>query len=186
MTFYPDRVYPESPDFPSGHDDVPLGDDLYQTSVSYITSLVASLTPFLDYLGNIELGATEGISWGGVEQIDLSGATIVMQSIAATTFICDDSVQTIFAADGDLIIGNDFLMLGTTSDLSVAGTISQDHVDRDRDTLTQAAEPGDPADNTAVFWCSSGTGAGDAGDFMCKITEGGGTTTFTIADYTAL
>ncbi|KKN28534.1 hypothetical protein LCGC14_0853310 [marine sediment metagenome] len=185
MTFYPDRVYPESPDFPEGHEDVPLGPDLYLTVTTYIPELVNSLIPFLDFAGNIEIGATEGISWNAIEQLDISGSTIVMQSLQANELFCQELTTTTLIATGNLIIDNDLVMQGT-SDLSVAGTVTQDHVDRGIDTLTQAAEPGDPADNNAVFWLSNGTGAGDAGDFMCKITEGGGTTTFTIADYSAL
>jgi len=64
--------------------------------------------------------------------------------------------------------------------------VTQDHVDRDYHKLNQADEPGDPADDYAVFWLSSGVGYGDIGDFCCKITEGGGTTDFTIMDYSAL
>jgi len=188
MTFYPDRVYPESPDFPIGHDDVPLGDDLYQVIASYIPSLVTSLTPFLDNDGNIDLGVTKGIYWNAIEQIDLSGGIIIAQALEVDTALIVDTVTvTTLTVTGDLIISNDLILTPSASDLTVVGTVAQDYVDRSILTMTQVTEPGDPADNNAVFWISDGTGAsGDAGDFMCKITEGGGTTTFTISDYSAL
>ena len=188
MTFYPDRVYPESPDYPIGHDDVPLGDDLYQVIISYIPSLVASITPFLDYLGNIELGVTKGIYWDGTERIDLSGGEILFSALQVdTALVVDTPSVTVLTVTGDLIISNDLIITPTTGDLTVAGTVTQDYVDRELWTMTQATAPGDPADNNAVFWISDGTGGfGDAGDFCCKITEGGGTTNFTISDYSAL
>ncbi len=51
----------------------------------------------------------------------------------------------------------------------------------------QSADPDDPADGAAVLWLSDGTGAGDDGDLMVKITDSNGTTkTATLADFSAL
>lgn len=50
-----------------------------------------------------------------------------------------------------------------------------------------AANPDDPPKDTATIWVSDGTGGGDDGDLMCKITNAAGTTvTGTILDYSAL
>mgnify|MGYP003131754716 CR=1 FL=1 len=48
----------------------------------------------------------------------------------------------------------------------------------------QSADPSNPADLKAVMWMSDGTGAGDAGDFMIKLTGPGAvaTATFTLTD----
>lgn len=49
------------------------------------------------------------------------------------------------------------------------------------------ADPSNPTPGGAVIWLSDGTGAGDDGDLMVKITDTGGTTkTGTIVDYSAL
>ena len=53
-------------------------------------------------------------------------------------------------------------------------------------TLHQRAEPDDPAENDAVIWLSSGSGTGDVGDLMIKITEGGATENDTIVDFSTL
>jgi len=187
MTFYPDRVYPESPDFPTGHDDVPLGDDLYQVIASYIPSLMTDIAPFAGSDGNIELGAAKGVYWNAVERIDITAAKITFSALQIDTLLTvDDITVTELVITGDLIVGNDLIITPAAGDLTVGGSVTQDYVDRGVWTFTQAAEPGDPADNSAIFWISNGTGFGDAGDFCCKITEGGGTTDFTISDYSAL
>lgn len=47
----------------------------------------------------------------------------------------------------------------------------------------KASDPADPADGTAVMWLSDGTGSGDAGDLMVKITVGATTKTITLIDW---
>ena len=140
----------------------------------------------MDRVGNIELGAAKGIEWDNTIRINLSGGEIKVTALQVnTTLTADTLTLTGLVITDDLIIDNDLNLTGG-SDIAVTGAVSVDYVDRTQHTLTQAAEPGDPADNNAVLWVSNGTGAGDAGDFMCKITEGGGTSAFTISDYSAL
>lgn len=185
MGNYPGITYPAAPEFPTGHEDVPTGPDLYTAITSYIPDMVTDIVTITDHVGNIELGATKGIEWDNTVRINLSGGEIKVTAMQINTeFVVDTpTVTTDLDITGDLIVANDLTVDG---DIIVTGTVSQDYVARDTHTLTQAAEPGDPADNQAVFWVSSGAGFGDAGDFCCKITEGGGTTDFTISDYSAL
>lgn len=50
-----------------------------------------------------------------------------------------------------------------------------------------SADPVDPPANSHVIWQSDGTGSGDDGDIMIKITDAGGTTkTATLVDYSAI
>lgn len=52
---------------------------------------------------------------------------------------------------------------------------------------SRSTDPADPADGGAVIWLSDGTGAGDDGDLMVKITDTNGTTkTGTLADFSAI
>lgn len=184
MTYYPNITYPDDPEFPIGHKDVPIGPDLYTAVSSCIPDLVTDVVRLFDHLGSIELGATEGISWDSSIRINISGGEIKVTALEVETeLVVDTPTLTTLNITGDLVISNDLIIDG---DIAVTGTVTQDYVDRGVHTLTQAAEPGDPADNHAVFWISNGTGYGDAGDLCCKITEGGGTTDFTISDYSAL
>ena len=184
MNYYPNRVYPETPDFPSGHDDVPIGSDLYTAVASYITAMSTDAARLFVGDGNITLGATYGVMWNGVTQINLAGGEIHLADIQVTSeLIVDTPTITTLNITGDLVVSNDLIVDG---DIAVTGTVTQDYVDREELILTQAAEPGDPADNNAVFWISNGTGYGDVGDLCCKITEGGGTADFTISDYSTL
>jgi hypothetical protein len=50
----------------------------------------------------------------------------------------------------------------------------------------QSADPDDPPDGMTVVWMSDGTGAGDDGDIMAKVTAGGSTGTATVIDKSAL
>jgi hypothetical protein len=48
-----------------------------------------------------------------------------------------------------------------------------------------SADPDDPADGSAVLWISDGTGTGDDGDVLMKITVGATTKTITLVDWSA-
>ena len=49
-----------------------------------------------------------------------------------------------------------------------------------------SADPDDPDEGHAVMWLSDGTGSGDDGDIMVKITAGGATKTTTLVDFSAI
>lgn len=49
-----------------------------------------------------------------------------------------------------------------------------------------AADPADPPEGQSVMWQSDGTGAGDDGDIMMKITAGAVTKTTTLVDFSAI
>ena len=61
--------------------------------------------------------------------------------------------------------------------LEVAGAITQSEL---------SADPSDPAEGKSVTWQSDGTGSGDDGDIMMKITAGGVTKTATLVDFSAI
>ena len=51
----------------------------------------------------------------------------------------------------------------------------------------RAADPSNPSAGRMVLWQSDGTGSGDDGDIMVKITDSGGTTkTATLLDFSTL
>jgi len=47
----------------------------------------------------------------------------------------------------------------------------------------KSVDPADPAEGRCVTWMSDGTGSGDDGDIMMKITAGGSTKTVTLVDF---
>lgn len=50
-----------------------------------------------------------------------------------------------------------------------------------------SSDPDDPAAGYSVIWQSDGTGSGDDGDIMMKVTNSGGTTkTTTLIDFSAI
>lgn len=50
----------------------------------------------------------------------------------------------------------------------------------------KSADPADPAEGQSVIWQADGTGAGDDGDLMAKITAGGVTKTTTLIDFSGI
>lgn len=52
--------------------------------------------------------------------------------------------------------------------------------------VEKSADPSDPTEGKSVIWQSDGTGSGDDGDIMIKITAGGVTKTGTIIDFSTL
>ena len=51
----------------------------------------------------------------------------------------------------------------------------------------RSSDPADPIANSSAIWHSDGTGAGDDGDILMKITDAGGTTkTTTLVDFSAV
>lgn len=49
-----------------------------------------------------------------------------------------------------------------------------------------SADPANPAEGAWIMWMSDGTGAGDDGDIMMKITAGGSTKTATLVDFSGI
>lgn len=185
MNYYPDRVYPETPQFPIGHDDVPWGPDMYTAVAAYIAALTTDMVNFETEGGDLEIGSSKGIAWDSSVRISLSGGEIKFSALQVNTeLVVATATLEDVTCSGNVEVGNDVIDL--IAIVSIGGTVTMDYFDRVQHMLNQSAEPGDPADNTAVIWVSNGTGYGDAGDVVCKITEGGGTTDFTIADYSAL
>ena len=48
-----------------------------------------------------------------------------------------------------------------------------------------SSDPDNPQNNNSVIWLSDGTGSGDIGDLMVKITVSGVTKTITLIDFSA-
>lgn len=83
--------------------------------------------------------------------------------------------------------GNHFVM-GTGGKVGFATSTlaTQVNINGALTMADQAADPSDPAAGSFVIWQSDGTGSGDDGDIMLKITDSGGTTkTITLVDYSA-
>lgn len=72
--------------------------------------------------------------------------------------------------------------ISDTGDQTIDGTL----------TLSEALQiqelsidPPNPAEGKFVLWMSNGTGSGDDGDIMMKVTAGGTTKTITLVDFSA-
>lgn len=52
--------------------------------------------------------------------------------------------------------------------------------------IEKSSDPSDPSEGAAVIWMSDGTGTGDDGDVLIKVTAGGATKTVTLVDFSAV
>lgn len=59
------------------------------------------------------------------------------------------------------------------------------HVDGAITLNEKSSDPANPAEGRSVIWMSDGTGSGDDGDIMMKITAGATTKTITLVDFSA-
>lgn len=50
----------------------------------------------------------------------------------------------------------------------------------------RSTDPANPAEGSAVIWMSNGSGSGDDGDILIKITAGGATKTATLVDFSGV
>jgi len=126
------------------------------------------------------LGTLTGLTMGGNIEMDGNGiiSTDKVLPITIGTGAGDDfTINTsLFVVEGDT--GN--VGIGTdTPDtiLHVAGAITSREL---------SADPSDPDEGENVQWQSDGTGSGDDGDIMMKITAGGATKTVTLVDFSLL
>ena len=79
-------------------------------------------------------------------------------------------------------------------DLAVTGNLDAVTISGDGTLLVfnllhlqeQSANPDDPPEGMSVVWQSDGTGAGDDGDILIKITAGGSTKTATLVDFSGI
>ena len=60
---------------------------------------------------------------------------------------------------------------------------SELHVNGALTLSEKSADPSDPAEGSCVIWMSDGTGTGDDGDVLIKVTAGGSTKTATLVDF---
>ena len=95
------------------------------------------------------------------------------------------SMNFLYDTTGDIdpvlsLTSNRFVGIGTASPdtkLEVVGAITQSEL---------SADPSDPAEGKSVTWQSDGTGSGDDGDLMVKLTAGGVTKITTLIDFSEL
>lgn len=103
---------------------------------------------------------------------------------------------TVFNEDGLTI---DFRVEGTTDENALVvdgsadsvgiGTNSPDYkldINGEFGFRERSSDPTDPDEGAAVIWMSNGTGSGDDGDIMIKITAGATTKTATLVDFSAV
>ena len=89
---------------------------------------------------------------------------------------------------------NDKYGQSIVGDLSVTGNLDTVTVSGDGTLLVfnllhqqeQSADPADPPEGMSIIWQSDGTGAGDDGDILMKITAGGSTKTATLVDFSGV
>lgn len=100
-------------------------------------------------------------------------------------FFIDNSEKARLTHNGYLLI-NAIAPIGTEK-LRVNGNVYGDGT-ASLDALIlreKSADPADPAEGQSVIWQADGTGAGDDGDLMVKITAGGVTKTTILVDFSA-
>jgi len=112
-------------------------------------------------------------TWAALYKKGTGGALVVGTIDAETLQLVTNSITRIkILPTGEVGIGN----ITPTEQLDVDGAIA---------FREKSSDPSDPAEGRSVLWMSDGTGSGDDGDIMMKITAGGSTKTVTLVDFSA-
>ena len=121
--------------------------------------------------------------------------------VAETTLGSDTTSTAHFNASGSVGIGtskpdSNLDVIGNSKflgDIEVDGKIgigtetpaTELHLNGALTIGEKSSDPSDPAEGHSVLWMSDGTGTGDDGDILIKITAGGVTKTVTLVDFSA-
>lgn len=110
----------------------------------------------------------DGSTAGGIKAItEGTGTTDISNDLAVNT-----DKLTVASATGNTAIAGTLDVTGNTTVTAILLT-------------EKSADPDDPAEGKTVIWQSDGTGSGDDGDIMLKITAASVTKTITLVDYSA-
>lgn len=123
-------------------------------------------------LQNIDSVTITNTQWGYLGAADQGVSTT--DAVTFTTVDTGQGANELYAMDQD-VETTDGVTFDSVSGLATLGLVEQ------------SADPSDPATGGSVLWQSDGTGTGDDGDILMKITDSNGTTkTATIVDYSTV
>jgi hypothetical protein len=171
------------------------------------SSGVLKIEPSGKYVGINRSGVTplsiqqkednKGVRLYGYDDMATSYWNVYLNS--AGNVVHDSSGNTTFAPDGDLNftpVGDAFFRLQSGKMMEVANssndikfTVNEYGTVAFSGSLSGSelsSDPSDPAEGKWVMWQSDGTGTGDDGDILIKITAGGSTKTTTLVDFSSL
>lgn len=115
------------------------------------------------------------VSGGSVWSIGLDNSDSDNFKIARQTGFDSGNIFGVINQSGNWAVGpNASLSPDTALDVSGALTLRE-----------KSADPSDPDEGSCALWMSDGTGSGDDGDIMIKITAGATTKTVTLVDFSA-
>jgi hypothetical protein len=156
--------------------DISLKTDLLFNSADGTSTITASMSN----AGKLGFSGSSGELFSITD--DLTGTIFAVNDSSGIPSIEVDDDGTIRLAE---TAGN--VLIGTATDngsdlLQVDGSVALDYL-----ALTErSSDPPDPAEGRSFLWQSDGTGSGDDGDIMIKITAGGVTKTATLIDFSTI
>ena len=166
-----DRTFDGSIDSPKIYNRALSADEIkaqYLQRAEVGDSFVSQSDVFVDSSGNVGIGE---VSPGA--RLDIKGSTNDGSTNVLQWKDSDSAVLGVITTDGNVGIGT----TNPSEKLEVIGAITQRELSLD---------PADPEEGNNVKWQSDGTGSGDDGDIMMKITAGGVTKVTTLVDFSAL
>ncbi|MFB6088986.1 MAG: DUF2793 domain-containing protein [Candidatus Aenigmatarchaeota archaeon] len=147
--------------------------------------------------GDVGIGTTSPDRILHVYQSTTDNIIALFESSDGRAFIelRDDSTSSQnvqFGADGNHLLlfagGSEVITCKSSGNIGIGSTDPDTKLDINGAVTRRAlsSDPSNPDNNSHVIWQSDGTGSGDDGDIMMKITDSGGTTkTVTLVDFSA-
>ncbi|MDZ7798410.1 MAG: hypothetical protein U5L76_02200 [Patescibacteria group bacterium] len=164
------------------------GLDDMSTSGTFTGSATTNYRVQIDGLGDPFLKTPDTFKWSDDGGSTWDATTV---DITGSTQSLNNGVRITFGATTGHDLGDYWDFTATVIDpfsvQSASGT-NLFHVGNDGAVTRRelSADPSDPDEGSHVIWQSDGTGTGDDGDIMMKITAGGTTKTTTLVDFSAI
>lgn len=153
---------------------------------------------FRDNSGRELIARLTGIQAGGKARVQInaqeptSSAVLSFSGEGSTKWSIgrkNDDLSNTFRISTDLNLNDSstHFLINDTGNIGIGVTNPDTRLDiNGAFTLRElSVDPGDPDEGSTALWMSNGTGSGDDGDIMIKITAGGTTKTITLVDFSA-
>ena len=132
------------------------------------------------------LVATNNLS--DISAADTAFTNIKQPASASATGVVElaTNAETVTGTDTGRVVTPANLTAKMAAPGAIGGTTPDIGAFTNLEFFERSADPADPAEGKVIFWMSDGTGTGDDGDILFKITAGSVTKTGTLIDFSAI
>jgi len=164
-----------------------------RTAITSLTYITDRSLPTINEPVTLLKGLDHQNLWGALE---FPSGSVGLPSVSFRDGTVGSNADNTRSNDGFFMpaVGKISTAIGGTQKMTVTSTglgvgidtpATELHINGGLTLTEKSSDPANPAEGNSVLWMSDGTGAGDDGDIMIKITAGGVTKTVTLVDFSS-